>query len=67
MLGTSRGVRLKLKLPKRKAWADSFGWWHDERRRLRVMSHYGIRQYHSVSGKEGSQMERPAMKWFFHF
>ena len=55
---------MKSKLPKRQAWAESLGWRLEERRWFRVMSHWGRRRSHSLSGKFGSQEQRPAMKWF---
>ena len=53
--GTASGVLLKLKFPKRQAWVDSLGWRLEERRWFRVMSHWGRRQSHSLSGTSGSQ------------
>ena len=41
--GTERGMWLKLKFPKRQAWAENFGWQCDEGRWLRFMLHCGIR------------------------
>ena len=41
MPGESRGVRLKLKLPKVAAYAERLGWRSEERRIFKVMAHCG--------------------------
>ena len=59
------GVRLKSKLPFRHAYADSFRCRRDERNRLSVGSACSHMRSHSETGKSGSQVARPALKWFF--
>jgi len=64
--GITKGVLLKSMWPKKHVEADRCGWRRDDRRRLRVMLHWGMRCSHSLRGKDGSQVASPAMKCDFH-
>ena len=57
--GGTRGVRLKLKLPKVAAYAERLGWRREDRRRFSVMSHCGNSLSHSWIGKFGLSMAIP--------
>ena len=48
--GGARGFRLKSWFPKMMAWAERFGWRQDDRSRLIVRLHCGMRRSHSVAG-----------------
>ena len=60
--GGTRGVRLKLKLPKVAAYAERLGWQREDRRRFNVMSHCGNNLSHSWIEKFGSSVASPAKK-----
>jgi hypothetical protein len=63
--GGARGLWLKSKLPFRQAYADSLGWRREEQSKLRMMSAWGMRRSHSVSGNLGSHVASPEQKWIF--
>jgi hypothetical protein len=63
--GGASGVLRKLNALFRQAWAESLGYWCDERSRLIVNSARGMRRSHSERGKFGSQVASQEQKWFF--
>ena len=64
--GEERGVWLKLKLPKVAAYAERLGWWREERRRFKLMSHCGNNMYHYWIWAFGSSVAIPARIWCFY-
>ena len=62
--GGASSVQLKSNGPKTYAYVDSLGLTQDERRRLSVIVACKIKRSHSCNGKSGSQVARPAKKWF---
>ena len=53
--GGAMGLALKLKFMLMAAWAERLGFLREDRSRLRVITAWGTRQYHSRDGKLGSQ------------
>ena len=56
----TRGVSLKSKFPLMSVWLERLGFVREYWSRLRVITSWGIRQYHSWEGKLGSQEASPA-------
>ena len=53
--GGAKGVALKLKFTLMAAWAERIGFVREERRRLIVITAWGMRRSHSRKGKLGLQ------------
>ena len=62
--GGANGVLLKLKFPKRYAYADNFGLTCAFLSRFNVVVYCGRSLSHSSIGKVGSKDTNPAKKWF---
>ena len=62
MPGGSRGVWLKLKLPKVASYAERLGWRREDRRIFSVMLHCGNSMSHSWIGNFGLSVAIPARK-----
>ena len=63
--GGATGVALKLKFPYNDVYADNDGCLRDERSKLSVREHCGIKWSHSFSGIFLSQRHNPVMRCFF--
>jgi hypothetical protein len=62
--GGAIGVRLKSYRPLSCSHADSLGLMRDPRKRFMVSSPCGNVSHHSDNGHAGSQLHKPATKWF---
>ena len=61
--GGASGVLLKSKVPNNCAYAESFGFNFDGRRRFRVMVAGSTNLSHRCRGKVGGSVARPERKW----
>ena len=64
--GGARGILLKSKFPKRYACADKVGLHLAERNRFNVISACSINLSHCDTGKSGSTVASPALKWYLN-